>query len=143
MVAVGIYQPKIKAKVDLLIEQIRKSASEPMDATAWSMFYAFDTMGDVGFGEEFNNMSTGVEHSAIQPLHAHVKEMAVMSTVPWLENVIGSIPGATLPFIEFFKICENQISAKAKVGTHTSRIDPRIYIDLGSRHTIVRSSLKI
>lgn len=116
-IALAIYQPKVKSKADVLVDKIRDSDGKPMDMAAWSMFYAFDIMGAVGFGTEFNNMSSGIEHPAIQPLHAHVKELAIMSQVPWLGNIIASIPGATLAFVEFFRVCESQISAKAKVGT--------------------------
>jgi hypothetical protein len=29
--------------------------------SAWSMFFSFDVMGEVGFGKDFNNLTSGVE----------------------------------------------------------------------------------
>ena len=40
--AVTTYEPRVKAKTDIFIEQLRKSEGKPMDITAWSMFYGFD-----------------------------------------------------------------------------------------------------
>lgn len=41
-----------------------------MNVSAWAMFFSFDVMGEVGFGKDFNNLGTGVEHQAIQGIHS-------------------------------------------------------------------------
>jgi hypothetical protein len=43
-----------------------------------------------------------------------------MSTVPWLLNVLGSIPGAAAGYSEFFSFCAGQIREKHKVSHHRS-----------------------
>jgi hypothetical protein len=86
-----------------------------MDASKWSMFFSFDVMGEVGFGKDFSNLSTGIEHSAIQGVHSHMTMLGVMSTVPWLLNVLSSIPGAAAGYTEFFAFCAGQIREKHKV----------------------------
>jgi hypothetical protein len=111
-----MYQPRVKSKADMLVKKIREADGKPMDMTEWSMLYAFDIMGSVAFSIEFDNMGTGIEHPAIQPLHMHMKELAIFSQVPWLENIIASIPGASMAFVEFFRLCDRQIREKAKVG---------------------------
>jgi hypothetical protein len=80
--------------------------------SAWSMFFSFDVMGEVGFGKDINNLVTGVEHSAIKGVHAHMTMLSIMSTVPWLLNVLSSIPGAAAGYSGFFSFCAGQIREK-------------------------------
>lgn len=87
-----------------------------MDATTWSMLLSFDIMGEVGFGKDFNNLTTGVEHAAIKGIHDHMAILGVLSHVPWLLNILGSIPGATAAYSGFFKWCADEIESKQKVG---------------------------
>lgn len=86
-----------------------------MDVSTWSMFFSFDVMGEVGFGKDFNNLTSGVEHPAIKGVHAHMTMLGIMSTVPWLLNVLGSIPGAAAGYSDFFSFCAGQIREKHKV----------------------------
>ncbi|KAF2272859.1 cytochrome P450 67 [Westerdykella ornata] len=114
MKALASYETRIKANVEKFISQIQKRSGEGIDATAWSMLYSFDIMGDVGFSKDFENLSSGTEHPAIKVLHDHVKILATLVTVPWLLNMFASIPGAGSQFAIFFKICADQLDAKVK-----------------------------
>ncbi|KUI63677.1 Tryprostatin B 6-hydroxylase [Cytospora mali] len=75
----------------------------------------FDVMGEVGFSKDFGNLTTGIEHSAIKPIHAHIKVFGVLSPLPWLMNILGSIPGAASAYNEIFSFCADEIRAKQKV----------------------------
>jgi hypothetical protein len=110
------YEPKIKEKVDFFVEKMRESDQKPVDITAWSIFLSFDILGIIGFGKEFNNMSSGKEHPAIQGLHGHVKELSIMGTAPWTVNLMGTIPASLTSFAQFFRLCEEQLVAKEKVS---------------------------
>ncbi|KAL4910296.1 hypothetical protein BDW74DRAFT_186367 [Aspergillus multicolor] len=113
--ALATYEPNITAKADLLISHIEKNAeNRTLDATKWSMFLSFDIMGTVGFGKEFNNLSTGVEHPGIKAVHDHMAILGVMGHIPWLLNIIGHLPGATSAMAEFFSWCEDEIVQKFK-----------------------------
>lgn len=112
--ALATYQPRIKAKADKLVEQLAKSHGKSMDVTAWSMFFSFDVMGEVGFGKDFSNLSSGVEHPAIRGVHSHMTMLGILSTVPWLLNLLSSIPGAAAGYTEFFDFCANEIRDKHK-----------------------------
>jgi hypothetical protein len=100
-----------------------------MDVSTWSMFFSFDVMGEVGFGKDFNNLNTGVEHSAIKGVHSHMTMLGIMSTVPWLLNVLGSIPGAAAGYTEFFSFCAGQIREKHNVG-HRVRTYSKYHVRL-------------
>ncbi|EFQ92355.1 hypothetical protein PTT_10567 [Pyrenophora teres f. teres 0-1] len=110
--ALGTYEPRIKAKTDLLKSQLVKNAGNPMDISTWSMFFSFDIMGDVGFGKDFNNLNSGVEHVAIKSVHDHMKIVGILNAVPWLTNIISSIPGAAAGYKSFFSFCSDQIREK-------------------------------
>lgn len=115
MLALATYEPRIKTKTDLLIDQLRQRKS--VNITDWSMFFSFDTMGEVGFGKDFGNLVNGIEHSAIRPIHEHIKMVGVLSPIPWLLYLLSSIPGATGAYAEIFNFCSDEIKAKQKVCT--------------------------
>ena len=87
-----------------------------MDVTAWCMFFAFDLMGEIGFGKSFENLATGIENPAIKAIHDHMKTIAIGGTVPWLLNIVGAIPGAAAPFQDFFSICAEQMNLRYQVS---------------------------
>ncbi|KAF3044325.1 hypothetical protein E8E12_007952 [Didymella heteroderae] len=113
MKALATYEPRIKIKADAFMRQLRQS-TKPFDASAWSMFYSFDVMGEVGLGKDFNNLTSGQEHPAIKGVHDHMTMLGILSTVPWLLNVLSSIPGAAAGYSSFFHFCSSEIRAKNK-----------------------------
>ncbi|EOA83112.1 uncharacterized protein SETTUDRAFT_21815 [Exserohilum turcica Et28A] len=112
--ALSMYEPRIKAKADVFKNQLASKGASSMDASTWSMFFSFDVMGEVGFGKDFNNLQSGVEHVAIKGVHSHMTMLGIMSTVPWLLNVLSSIPGAAAGYSDFFSFCSSQIREKHK-----------------------------
>jgi hypothetical protein len=114
-----------------------------MDMSAWSMFFSFDVMGEVGFGKDFNNLVSGVEHPAIKGVHSHMTMLGIMSTVPWLLNILGSIPGAAAGYSDFFSFCAGQIREKHKVCTPSSclRDAQLIAADVGQREVPTRRGI--
>jgi cytochrome P450 len=113
MKALATYQPRIKSKADALIYQLHQ-IKDSINVSAWSMFYSFDVMGEVGLGKDFNSLTSGVEHPAIKGVHDHMTMLGIFSTVPWLLNVLSSIPGAAAGYSDFFSFCSNEIRAKNK-----------------------------
>jgi hypothetical protein len=95
-----------------LLKQLKKLADKPVNITAWSMFFSFDVMGEVGFSKDFNNLATGVEHPAIRGLHAHMKILGILSTVPWLMYLLSCMPGAAAGYFDFFNFCTSEIRSK-------------------------------
>lgn len=113
--ALATYEPRIKAKADQLSAHIDKFLEQPLDMSVWSMFLSFDIMGDVGFGKEFDNLTTGIEHQAIKGVHDHMAVLGTLGHIPWLLYLVGRIPGAASGYSSFFKWCEDEIERKRKV----------------------------
>lgn len=72
------------------------------------MFLSFDVMGEVGFSKDLDNLATGNEHPAIKGIHDHMLILGILSNVPWLLNIISSIPGAAAGYTGFFDWCSNE-----------------------------------
>ncbi|KXJ88976.1 cytochrome P450 [Microdochium bolleyi] len=111
--ALNSYEPQIKAQVDALIRQLYSHGQ--VNITDWSMFFAFDLVGQVGFSKDFGQLSSGKEHSAIRPIHAHIKLLGIFQTVPWLLYLLSCFPGAAATYSEIFDFCANEIRNKRKV----------------------------
>lgn len=114
--ALASYQPRVKSKADVLIRQLYGSTGSSVDITKWSMLFAFDIMGEVGFGKDFNSLASGQEHPAIKGIHEHIAVLGVLQTVPWFLNLLGTIPGAAASFSEFFSVCEKELEEKERVS---------------------------
>ncbi|KAB8238047.1 cytochrome P450 [Aspergillus alliaceus] len=109
-----IYEPRVIAQAGKLVAQIDANPGKPFDATAWTMFFSFDIMGDIGFGKDFNNLTTGMQHHAIRAVHDHMSLIGVLSHVPWLLNILSNLPGAANAFSGFFAWCADQIESRRK-----------------------------
>lgn len=126
--ALATYEPNVEAKVDQFISHLEKNLGQAIDISTWAMFLSFDIMGNVGFGKEFNNLATGVEHPRIKAIHDHMAILGVGTHVPWLLNLAGRIPGAATSLAEFFKWCEDEIVLKQKVCYYSTVSSTNIYI---------------
>lgn len=105
------------------------------------MFLAFDIMGEVGFSKDFDNLATGKEHPAIKGIHDHMLILGILSNVPWLLNIIGSIPGAAAGYTGFFNWCSSEINEKEKASLrYRSYLKHMLtdHLDLDSRSTPAR-----
>ncbi|CAI6342209.1 unnamed protein product [Periconia digitata] len=110
--ALSTYQPRIKSKVDLLMDNLLQTAGTPRDVTSWMMMLAFDVMGEIGFGNDFGGLATGKEHEAAQAIHKHMSIIGTVGTVPWLLYLLQFIPGAGSGWAPFINWCGNMISQK-------------------------------
>lgn len=114
----NLYQPRVKAQADKLIAQIYRHINEPIDATLWSAIFSFDVMGTAGFGTDFGGLSSGQEHPASKEIHSFVWVLGVIQSIPWLPNLLSSVPGANRGFATFFGLCANVLAEKQKVVLH-------------------------
>lgn len=97
------------------IKQLRLRGQQGVNVTEWSIFLAFDLIGQVGMGKDFGQLSTGKEHSAIRPIHAHIKLLGMFQNLPWFLYLLSTIPGAASTYSEIFGFCANEIRGKSEV----------------------------
>ncbi|KAH7036039.1 cytochrome P450 [Microdochium trichocladiopsis] len=108
------YEPQIKSHVDALVRQLHARGETGLNVTDWAMYFSFDLIGQVGFSKDFGQLGKGEEHSAIRPIHAHIKLLGIFQTVPWMLYLLSSIPGAASAYSEIFGFCANEMRAKRK-----------------------------
>ncbi|KAH9908408.1 cytochrome P450 [Xylariomycetidae sp. FL2044] len=111
--ALNTYEPRITAKVDLLLSRIDGFQGKPIDATKYCMFFGFDVMGDVGLPLE-----SGEKHRAIRGLHDNMAAVGILGTVPWLLSMLSEIPGDTGTYEQFTNWCGQGLKAKRKILNH-------------------------
>lgn len=112
-----IYQPRIKGQVDELVKQLTDRKGQPVDVSAWSMFFSFDVMGDVGFSKDLGNMTTGQEHPALRQMHGFIRMFGVVQAIPWLPNLLSGIPGATRGVAGFYELCNEILAEKQQASS--------------------------
>ncbi|KAG8164305.1 hypothetical protein KVR01_006223 [Diaporthe batatas] len=108
--ALPTYESRVKDKVDRLMT--RFSTGKPLNVTQENVFYAWDVMGDIAFSTQFDMLSTGVQHSAVDGLHWAMATAGLITTLPWLMNMLRVIPGATGKFEQFASWCYEQLRLK-------------------------------
>ncbi|KAI1805972.1 cytochrome P450 [Daldinia bambusicola] len=104
------YEPRIRTLVNQLVHQI--SEREVINVADWSNYLGFDIMGEVGFGENFDCVSSGIKSPVIQAIQSHMYFIGVLSHVPWLLSIFGKIPGASKEFHPFLDYCQSQVDKK-------------------------------
>ncbi|KAE8333837.1 cytochrome P450 [Aspergillus sergii] len=116
--SLSVYEPRVIAQAKKLTAQVEANQGKPLDVTTWSMLFTFDIMGDIGFGKDFGNLTTGKAHSAISAVRDHMRVIAVVSHLPWLLNMLGKIPGAAAGYQGIFKWCTDQVETKRKTNVY-------------------------
>ncbi|OQU95023.1 hypothetical protein CLAIMM_01292 [Cladophialophora immunda] len=114
--ALSTYEPRVKAKTDLLLSRIAALGDSAMNITEWSMFYTFDVMGDIGLSKDFEMLTTGGEHKAIKGLHDQMITIGTLGTLPWLLAFFSAIPGIAGTFQDFMEYCRDQQEEKKRGG---------------------------
>ncbi|KAI1452373.1 monooxygenase [Annulohypoxylon moriforme] len=99
--ALQTYMPRAKALVDMFVSQMSRQTG-PVDARDWSMYLAFDIIGELGFGKSFGCVETAQDHPAIMAIHNHMEVVGVVAHVPWLLNILSRLPSKGFaPFYQY------------------------------------------
>jgi hypothetical protein len=115
LLALASYQPRLKSKVDLLLAQLEQREGEPVNVSNWAMFFAFDVMGDLGFGKDFHMLEKGKEDEATKGIHNNMAAFGILYHVIWLLHWMITIPGLGGAVAKFRDWCETQVVEKQQV----------------------------
>lgn len=61
------YEHRVTGFTDDLTSQLNARSGEPVNASRWMNYYAFDMMGDMAFGKSFDMLKTGEKVCNILP----------------------------------------------------------------------------
>jgi len=74
----------------------------------------FDVMGDVGFGKSYGQLESGKLHSAVYSISKWLRLAISGWQVPWLVNILQTIPGSTDPGRDLKKFSEACLREREK-----------------------------
>ncbi|KAJ5814942.1 hypothetical protein N7474_006719 [Penicillium riverlandense] len=103
--ALNEYDGRIAEYSELFCRQIADLKGQPFDATRWFKFYAWDVMGELGFGEGFHMLDEEKNRWLPDLLEEGMADIAQLQVVPWLTILLHNLPfGAQGPkkFAAFF-----------------------------------------
>ena len=80
------------------------------------MFYSFDVIGLVGFGEDFNQLESGLEHYAIRGVHDQMFMIGLLNQIPWLSYPLNALQPLSGGFGLFKIYCNNMVKKCALVS---------------------------
>ncbi|KAI9645797.1 hypothetical protein NHQ30_005231 [Ciborinia camelliae] len=106
------YEGRVTSYADELISKLDASRGKPVNATLWFNYYAFDVIGDLGFGKSFDMLKTGETHHALKLLHKSMEPLGILTPIPWIFPILIKIPGAMNDFNKFLEFCQNQIDSR-------------------------------
>ncbi|KAE8351348.1 cytochrome P450 [Aspergillus coremiiformis] len=112
MKALATYEPSVQHKVEVLVAQVRSRLDEPLNVSQWTMYFAFDVMGLVGFSKDFRQLEEDTEHAAIKELHNQMLVIGLLKPVPWALSILHIIRGAVGNYGQFMNYCAGQIAEK-------------------------------
>ncbi|KAJ5895288.1 cytochrome P450 [Penicillium taxi] len=110
--ALELYENRVADKVKQLMKRI--GSGKPVNVTQDNIFFAWDVMGEISFSKDFKMLHTGIEHPAVDGLHWAMATAGVVTTLPWLMNMLRVIPGATGKFEHFARWCSEELDMKRK-----------------------------
>jgi len=115
---------------DLLIQKLSQYEGQPVVINDWCHFITFDIMGELGFGQSYCQLESGRLHNAIDQITKFLRIGVCAIQVPWLVNIVQSIPGLEDPQTLLRKFSERCMDEREKV----SAIDEQLQFSHGLRY---------
>lgn len=114
-IALQSYEDRVLGYAQLLDRSLSSFSSEPVNATAWFKYFAFDVMTDIHYGQSLDMLKNGKDHYAIELSHAGVAVMGPLTPVPWLCQLLMSIPGAQKEWQAYQVWAHEELQSRIKV----------------------------
>lgn len=117
LLALRDYEVRALKYGDQLVEGLTSLSRQPVNASNWFLYYGFDVMGDLAFGESFDMLKSGEMHKAIQLLHDGMLPLGVLSPVVWMIPMLAGFPYFLKPalakgFDIFVAWCAEQVDKR-------------------------------
>jgi cytochrome P450 family 628 len=97
-----------------LVNQIQRRVGQPIDASTWINYFAFDVMGDLAFGKGFAALEKGESHFFINLIHVSGVYPGLFGSIPWLLHCITKlpIPPSLNAFVQMLKYSEKMVDER-------------------------------
>ncbi|KAF8861671.1 cytochrome P450 monooxygenase-like protein [Acephala macrosclerotiorum] len=115
------YESRVTGHADQLVKQLQARSGEPVDASLWMNFYAFDVMGDIAFGKTFDMLASGKKHHGLTALQDGMAPLGLATPFPWAIPIFQALPQP--PGIDhWISFCDKQILARKEYNPEQSDI---------------------
>lgn len=115
MKALQSYQDRVKAKVELLAQNIGRRTGQTIDCRELFLYFGMDIMGDVAFGEGFGMLESNKPHAIMNIMRSGIYILGRLSPVSWFITVVASLPGANADWAKLEKFSEEQVYKRSKM----------------------------
>lgn len=114
--AVRGYDDRIFHSANELSIAFAQAAGAPVDITTWFQYFAFDVMGELGFGKSFHQVQNAKSHFQTDFLRKGMSILAIVTPVPWLYHLALSIPGLTRDWQALLSWSVQQVKQRLEVS---------------------------
>ena len=135
MQALRDYESRVTKYTEQLVSGIRQRAGQVINASDWFLYYGFDVMGDLAFGQPFEMLVNGKEHHVIKMLHSGMLPLGMLSPVVWIIPVLAALPRLIQPglakrFLQFISWCAEQVDKRRQTQPEVPDITSWLLTDL-------------
>jgi hypothetical protein len=127
--ALQSYQERTNTKVELLAQNIARTKGQPIDCQQLFLFFGFDVMGDIAFGEGFGMLESNKTHPVMNIMRSGIHILGRLSPVPWFITILASLPGGTADWMKLERFSEEQV-LKSKFQRHESDVSGMVRISV-------------
>ncbi|KAF9001083.1 high nitrogen upregulated cytochrome P450 monooxygenase 2 [Cyathus striatus] len=108
------YQPTLKIRVDELVSHLKNKALEkaPVNLAEWMSYFAYDFMGDMGFGAGFGLMQNGDPNNLWK-----IMENGIGQHVPWMSSMMLRLPWVVKGLVNLRKFAIEQTKKRIERGS--------------------------
>ena len=107
---------------DLLITKFNEYDGQPVIINDWCHFITFDAMGEIGFEQSYGQLESGRLHDALEQITKWLRFGVCAIQVPWLVNIVQSIPGLEDPQTLLRKLSERCMDEREKVSANHEQL---------------------
>jgi len=120
--ALQSYQERVKGKVELLAQNIGRSTGQPIDCRQLFLYFGFDVMGDIAFGEGFGMLESNKPHAVMNIMRSGIYVLGRLSPVSWFITILASLPGANADWAKLEQFSEEQVLKRSKLDRDESDV---------------------
>ncbi|KAI4156984.1 MAG: hypothetical protein L6R39_000847 [Caloplaca ligustica] len=130
--AVQGYHNRVQRLAKDLSSAIEHSTGGTVNITTWMQYFAFDAMGELGFGKAFNQVKSGRSHFETEFLRHGMSMLAWVTPVPWLYHLalaLPAIPGLTKNWLDLLAWSVEQVELRLRLPSRSDDIMSHIIND--------------
>jgi cytochrome P450 family 628 len=90
--ALASYEPRVLGHLQTLTTQLTQRSGQVVNFSDWCDFFAFDVMGDLAFGEDFDMLEKAIPHEYMPVMHGNLRLVSIFSHIPWAKQILPFLP---------------------------------------------------